>query len=188
MTTIPNIVFTGPAGAGKSTCARLLTERFDLGYETISFATPLKVMLDTQTDRQRLQEFGTDIVRRYEPDAWVRLFLWHLKLRSENRKLYRDGWLPSGDADRWTCDDCRFPNELQVLRDHGWVHVKVDAPRQTRIDRLRGVGKLIDEAQLEHASEHALDGMEPDYTIVNDGLSVVALVDVLSRALEALQR
>jgi dephospho-CoA kinase len=171
---IPNIVVTGYAGAGKSTVADMLIDDFDLQFERISFAEPLKVMLNTVSDRQRLQEFGTDIVRRYEPHAWVRLFEWQLAMKTQLRHLetFRTAVVKAqphvARHQRWVVDDCRFPNELITLKDKGWAHVHVDAPRSLRAARLRAIGKLQDESQLEHLSETALDDMAPDYIISNN--------------------
>jgi len=164
---IPNLVFIGKAGAGKSTACSLLRERFPhLGFETISFAHPMKVMLGTETDRQRLQEFGTDIVRRYDPQAWVRLFLWVMELRNTIRFLNAPVDGRHGNI-RWCNDDCRFPNEIETLRDLGWKVVEVQAPKSVRLDRLHRNGKLSDEAELDHESEHALAGVTPDYVLWN---------------------
>lgn len=169
---IPNIVFIGKAGAGKTTASRVLRERFPhLGFDVISFATPLKVMLGTDNDRERLQQFGTDIVRRYDVDAWVRLFLWHLDLRTQIRHA-KDDRLNDGNTvwpTRWCNDDCRFPNEIDALADNGWAIIEVTAPREVRLDRLRRNGKLQDESQLEHESETAIDGVMPTARISNVG-------------------
>lgn len=196
---IPDIIFTGGAGAGKSTAARLLVERFpELGFQQISFAAPLKVMLATTTDRHRMQEFGTDIVRAYDPDAWVRLFLWHLDLRTQIRRLADGGTLPPPmparapgargftryKPIRWCVDDARFPNEIIALKDEGWIRVEVRAPRWTRLERLHRNGKLQDASQLNHSSETALEGTEFDYVIFNDrdeGTLVDELTTMLGR-------
>lgn len=183
--TPPNIAFVGKAGAGKSTAARVLVERFaPLNYDRISFATALKVGLNTQTDRRRLQEFGTDIVRRYEPDFWVRLALHELDLRTRIREQEQHlawysaalrGAMSKPDQDRpirWVNDDCRFENELFELEDRGWAIVEVTAPRQVRIDRLKRIGKLTDEAQLNHESENSLGRLVPHAMLHNGADSI----------------
>ena len=125
-------------------------------------------MLGTTTDRHRLQEFGTDIVRAYDPDAWVRLFLWHLHLRQTIRETDHELAQYHRDEIRWCNDDCRFPNEIEALRDQGWKVIKINAPRALRLERLRRSGKVTDESQLDHVSETALDDVVPDVWIMND--------------------
>jgi dephospho-CoA kinase len=191
---IANIAFVGGAGAGKTTAADVLVDRFpDLAYERISFAEPLKIMLDTITDRQRLQEFGTDVVRAYEPEAWVRLFLWHLDLKAEIRKQTIIAKTRGRAADaawfnvHWVNDDCRFENELAMLVDTGWWIIEVLAPLQTRIDRLTRNGKLSDPTELEHSSERSLGALVPHAVLVNNGTED-ELADELAEILETLQR
>lgn len=121
----PVVAFTGQAGAGKSTATRYLVERH--GYTLVKFAGPLKDMmraiglaedqiegdlketptrlLQGKTPRQAMQalgtEWGRDLIGK---DFWT--FLW------EHRALQvldeRDG--------RVVVDDCRFPNEAQLIR------------------------------------------------------------------------
>lgn len=195
MTGLPNIAFVGAAGAGKSTCARVLMQRFpDLGYDVISFATSLKVMLDTETDRQRLQEFGTDVVRRYEPMAWVRLAQRDLELRTRIRELEQTAAMavvtdpPPVAAIRWVNDDCRFENELAFLQDNGWAIIEVTAPRALRVERLKRIGKLTDESQLNHSSERSLGSLVPDATIDNGyGMDDAGVARALQATLEGLR-
>jgi len=152
---LPNVCLLGGAGAGKTTVANLLEKYF--GYVRVSFAEPLKIMLDTTTDRARLQEFGTDVVRAYEPDAWVRLFFYLNELRF-------DEFQPP-----LVVDDTRFRNEVDALVQAGWVTCRVVAPTATRIRRLKANGKLQDEAQLLHSSELELADYEAQHRIHNDG-------------------
>jgi hypothetical protein len=150
-TRYPNIAFIGGAGAGKTTAAEWLVSNYN--YERRSFAKYLKIMLGTSTDRARLQEFGTDVVRAYDEDAWVRLFVHDLT-----------------DGNNWpiTVDDARFPNELWKLKELGFVIVRIVADEDERVDRLIRMGKLQDRSQLGHASETALDEFPADYTLYND--------------------
>lgn len=162
---LPHVVMIGEAGAGKTTAAELLVKRF--GYTRLSFAEPLKVMLDTQTDRHRLQEFGTDVVRAYEPDAWVRLFI-HLKqIREDFATALFDGGL-CGDPPKFVVDDARFQNEVDALVQDDWVTCRIVAPTVTRIARLKANGKLQDESQLQHSSELELRDYQAQHRIVND--------------------
>lgn len=151
---LPNIAFIGKAGAGKTTCANILCERFD--YERLSFAEPLKVGCGTRDDRGLLQAVGQG-VRDLHEDFWVNLAL----ADYERRKLWPDA--------RFVNDDTRYPNEATALKAAGFVIVRVVAPKVMRLDRLKINGRLQDEAQLDHVSETSLDDFLHDYRIVNDG-------------------
>lgn len=60
---------------------------------------------DTPTVREVLQFYATDIVRRKDPDHWVRVL---------------DDRIRSLDDDQVVLvDDVRFPNELEYVRRHG---------------------------------------------------------------------
>lgn len=169
MTTVhlPDVCLVGDAGAGKTTVAELLVKHF--GYTRLSFAEPLKVMLDTQTDRARLQEFGADVVRAYEPEAWVRLFLWSLQLRIDSAVRWQDKHDDRRVDGPFVVDDTRFRNEVTRLVMDGWVTCRIAAPRERRIERLKANGKLTDEAQLTHSSELELADYEAQHRILNDG-------------------
>jgi AAA domain len=154
MNTLPHVCLIGDAGAGKTTVAELLVKQF--GYARVSFAESLKVMLDTQTDRTRLQEFGTDVVRAYEPDAWVRLFLYLNKVRFDT------------SPPALVVDDTRFRNEVDELVQDGWRTCRVSAPLDLRIARLKANGKYV-EGMFAHSSEQELRDYQAEFRIVNDG-------------------
>lgn len=161
---LPNVCLIGAAGAGKTTAAELLVKRF--GYTRLSFAEPLKVMLDTQTDRTRLQEFGTDVVRAYEPDAWVRLFLWGLRLRVDTAVAWQDKH-DDREIGPFVVDDARFQNEVATLIQDDWVTARVAATLDIRIERLRANGKYV-EGMFDHASEQELAHYQAQHLILND--------------------
>jgi dephospho-CoA kinase len=157
---LPDVAFTGKAGSGKSTAASLLIEQ--LNYQLVSFANALREVAvsiwggEALNDREKLQRLGV-AVREIDEDAWVKLAA---------RKIDKRPPLPLYQP--ITVDDLRFPNELKMLKDRGFVIVRVTAPRNTRVARLRENGKLQDESQLEHVSETALDRVKPDYVLEND--------------------
>lgn len=152
----PDIAVIGKAGAGKTTIAEILEGLG--GYTRYSFAEPLKDVAsmlwgeEARTDRDKLQRLGV-AVRQIVTDTWVDLLAEELDHASAPAVI----------------DDCRFPNEHEVLRQRGFKFIRVWADEPTRIARLTAIGKLTDPRQLEHESETALDWAYPDLTLYNDG-------------------
>lgn len=175
---LPHVAFIGKAGAGKDTCAEILAEL--AGYERFAHADPLKDIAaaiwgeEARTDRAKLQDLGQK-VREIEEDSWADL----LVRRIGERQLDQ---YPR--ALRVAVTDCRYPNEAKILKEHGFVFVRVVASRNERVRRLKAIGKLQDEARLEHVSEVALDDFEHDFRVVNDGWTndlANDLADILNR-------
>lgn len=141
------VAFTGLAGSGKSTAADHLVS---LGYVRVKFAGPLKAMLRGlglseahiegdlkevptpllagRTPRYAMQTIGTDWGRDIiGPTLWTGL--WHATVSDV---------LDHGG--RVVCDDCRFANEIEAVRNVGG-----------RVLRLQGRGGIagghVSEAQ-----------------------------------------
>lgn len=165
---LPHIALLGRSGAGKTTCATVLQQL--ARYRCFPLAEPLKAIArqiwgeDAATDRTKLQRLGV-AVRDIETDAWVNLLVRRIDAAGSPTPCFRVA-----------VDDCRFPNEYNALRLVGFTTIRVHAPRNDRVLRLRANGKLQDESQLEHESETALDGFDTDFAIHNDG-DVDALVE-----------
>ncbi len=147
MSNFPRIIsLSGFQGSGKDTVADILCNRY--GYKRISFAASLKdavatvfswdremlegrtaearaareqvdewwsarLQMQGLTPRRVLQEWGTDVLRNhFHADIWV-------------ASLERTIMTAPADA-RFVITDCRFPNELHVLRNLGaaiwWIH------------------------------------------------------------------
>lgn len=127
------IAFTGLAGSGKSTAADVLHAR---GYWRVKFAGPLKAMMRAiglsdaeiegglkevpcarlagRTPRYAMQTIGTDWGRdMIGPTLWTGLWL------AEAKAVLADGGAV-------VCDDCRFPNEVEVVRSIGGVVIRVE--------------------------------------------------------------
>lgn len=154
MIDLPNICLIGKLGSGKTTVSNYLQKHHS--YERMSFAAPLKTGCATTDDRDLLQKVGHG-VRLLYPDFWVNLLVASFNALPEQR--YR----------RVVIDDCRYPNEAEMLRGEGFVFVRVVAPVSTRRNRSLAAGRLQDEAQLSHPSETALDDFEADHRLINDG-------------------
>ena len=140
MTTI--IAFAGRKQSGKTTCANFLSHLFDYhtkaSIKLYNFADPLKTLCidilglnydqcygtDAQkneivncywdnhqlTAREALQIVGTDIFRRMQENVWA---------ESTVRRINRD------KPDIAIIGDCRFPNEVDVVKKAGGMVIKL---------------------------------------------------------------
>lgn len=159
----PHIVaFMGEAGVGKTTVADYLVAQ--QGFKRVKFADPLKNMLRAiglteaeiegdlknepcdllqwKTPRHAMQTLGTE---------------WGRKLIGE--KFWTDLWIATANNYRLVvCDDCRFPNEAEVIRSMGGRIVKIIRPDHENPAEVAA-----------HSSETSMNGIEPDVTIINDG-------------------
>lgn len=154
------IVISGKAGAGKDTLAKMMVEELEAKDKRVlvtHYADLLKYMCaslfgwDGKKDekgRSLLQYVGTDIIRKKEPNFWVDFVV---KVLS----LFPDEW------DYVIIPDCRFPNEIDVMKQAGYpvVHIRI-----TRNNYM-----TLTASQQQHPSETALDGVTPDYVIENNG-------------------
>lgn len=102
-----------------------------------------------EAGRQMLQYVGTDVIREQNPTLWVDFVAMILKYFHEN-------W------DYVIIPDCRFPNEVTTMIENGFDTIHL------RIVRDNFESPLTTEQQ-KHPSETALDDVEPDFYIKNDG-------------------
>lgn len=155
------IAISGKAQHGKDTTAQFLKTQLEAdGYKVlvVHYADLLKYICkqffgwDGQKDdtgRHILQYVGTDIIRKKKPNFWVDFI-------TSMIELFPNDW------DYALIPDCRFPNEIEQLKDAGidMVHL--------RVIRENFQSPLTTEQQ-QHPSETALDHAEPDYYIKNSG-------------------
>ena len=155
------IVISGHAQNGKDTVAQMIRKELeDTGERVLvtHYADLVKYICRTffgwngekdEFGRSLLQYVGTDVVRKADPDYWVRFIAGILK-------FFPDNWgyvlIP----------DARFPNEIRSLQEEGFDVVHL------RVRRENFVSSLTNEQQ-QHPSETALDHTEPDHWIINDG-------------------
>jgi hypothetical protein len=118
-------------------------------------ATVEEVWAKPTSDRMRklLQWWGTDFRRSQDPDYWVKEALNVMALST-----------------RYVVSDVRFPNEVEFIRKHGGVIWRID--RETTPNGIPG-----------HASESAVDTIQPDQVVDNRGtlLDLAGLLNALLR-------
>lgn len=155
------ICISGKAQHGKDFTANVLKEQLQNQGKTVCithYADLLKHICanffdwDGQKDekgRQLLQYVGTDIVRAKQPNFWVDYMV-------DVLKLFNNEW------DYVIIPDCRFPNEIDSLKNAGFDVMSV---RVNRPDYDNG----LTEKALNHPSETSLDDYTFDKYMINSG-------------------
>lgn len=155
------ILISGKAQHGKDTSAVMIRRGLeDEGYKVVvaHYADLLKYICRTffgwdgekdEYGRQLLQYVGTDVIRERAPSYWVDFL-------SDFFSIFSDEW------DYAIIPDTRFPNEISGMREAGFetIHIRV------RRDHFES---SLTEEQQRHPSETALDAVEPDFWLINDG-------------------
>ena len=155
------IAVSGHARHGKDTVAKMLQEQLEADGNKVlitHYADLLRYICKTffgwdgkknERGRTLLQHVGTDVVRKNEPNFWVDFV-------ADILCYFNDYW------DFVIIPDTRFPNEFNRLKERGLDAVHL------RVVRTDFVSPLTAEQQA-HPSETALDDIEPDFCIINDG-------------------
>lgn len=153
------ICIAGKARHGKDTAANYLKKKLEnLKYRVlvIHYADLLKHIcknifgwngVKDEKGRQLLQYVGTDVVREQRPNYWVNFVISILDMFYEN-------W------DYVLIPDCRFPNEINTLKDDGFDTYSVNIIRDDFANNLT-------QEQQAHESETSMDNFEFDFTIHN---------------------
>lgn len=106
-------------------------------------------LLGNGKPRTFLQQLGTDVCRKIQPDVWVRYLL-----------KYAD------PLNNLVCDDVRFINEATILRDAGWTVVRVQCKPEERLRRLHEL--YGNTTLIEHASEREIDQVPVSTVFLTD--------------------
>lgn len=187
----PNIGLCGYMRAGKDTVADYLIREH--GYQRMGFADALKEEvargvgctpadlleepLRTQV-RPVLQVWGTEFRRAQDPDYWTE------QVRKKIVKEARVG------GRRLVFNDVRFANEIALLREYGFVVVKIDMSVDDVVDYMvaQGAPRAVVLERLAHKSEQEWQEGPFDATVPSvrgdiDGLcaGIEAVVQELTR-------
>lgn len=155
------ICISGKARHGKDITATYLSEALETrGYKVLiaHYGDLVKYVCRTffkwdgeknEAGRTLLQYVGTDVIRKQDENFWVDFI-------KDILKFFPDEW------DYVLIPDCRFPNEIDVIKNEfaDAIHVRVYRP---------DCESPLTPEQQAHISETALDDTIPDYLIYNTG-------------------
>ena len=176
------IAVSGKMAAGKTTLTNLIQQHHEMKQpkseaffrqpysfsHQLSLAAPVKkvaheyfFMPETQKDRPLLQQIGQQF-RTIRPSVWIDLLIAEANKLSEEFRINNvEGCL--------VCDDVRFPNELDALREDGWFLIRLEVDDETRHKRVKHTYPYdadIHWANRNEISETALDDYEGKWDLV----------------------
>lgn len=161
------ITISGQAQHGKDSTAKIVQEKIEVNGNTliVHMADYLKFICKTyfnwdgnkdEKGRHLLQYVGTDKVRKIFPNFWVDAVMNFIKAFGD-------------DFGYILIPDCRFPNEVEIFRKHGYQVLAIN------VKRLNYENCLTPE-QRAHPSECSMKDFNFDYCIESesgiDNLSV----------------
>ncbi len=165
------IALSGKMGSGKTTLAEELVKDYD--FKRVSFANGVKdtamnvfgmtyeQAYGAQKNRELLQKIGQKC-REIEPNVWVNM----------TRRQIMDYDAQGYDI---VVDDMRFKNEFDILRDLGFIMVRIDASPEVRRKRIPNTfagENEISETDLDSIVESCSKGDTPrewNNIILNQG-------------------
>lgn len=126
-----NFAIIGPRSGGKSTLSKFIQQHWDDSHRILSFAAALKDEVAMHTSREPQEALA---FRREMDDPNTKEF-WRPVLKWWGTELARDRfgqnyWVNKVEnviaesGGPWIVDDCRFPNEEAMLREHEFVFIR----------------------------------------------------------------
>lgn len=183
------VAFIGTMMSGKTTAADYLVDTY--GFTRLAFADPVKYIaadllnhmidvLGTYTgNRDSSYDWTYNQIQKRKGEPQVRKLL-QLVGTELGRELlgHENVWVDilvdrANTYDSVVVDDCRFPNELEALRESGFHIVRITRPEKDRIhmvhDRYGDGANNI----LIHPSETSLNHYEPDSNLYAESIEGV---------------
>lgn len=179
------IAICGFQGSGKDTLADILIKKYS--FTKLSFAGVLKdiVSILFGWDRKMLEGVTKeDREKREVIDEWwasqlgipnltPRWVLMHFGTELFRNHFHQNFWVivlkrRLNSSDRIVITDCRFPNEIQMIREMDGIIVHIDRMKPQWFDRYRA-GEDVEETNRLHDSEKMWIREKFDYVLQNDG-------------------
>ena len=150
------IALTGNICSGKSYLANLLAKKYNL--EIYSFASKIKeIAVDLfkmeNKDRKLLQNIA-DKMKEIDKDIWIKYVLADI-----------------GEKKNVIIDDLRFENELNYLRQNGFIIIRLKVPEEERVSRIKKLYPDNYKQHIEgskHNSELNVNNLNVDLEINSD--------------------
>lgn len=175
----------GKMRVGKDTVANYLAEEY--GFMPFAFGDRLKEKFHLKYPHipkdpkpvRGYQLYGQ--LERYvaSEDVWIDYCLLDIYRANRIGNVF-------GNPIRPLITDMRQPNEFERLTGLGYVTIRVEAPLEQRIERIKASGDDFDPNNLNFETETDLDRFNVDYVISNEG-SLEQLYDSVDEIMHQLE-
>ncbi|MBE7117303.1 hypothetical protein FT641_27010 [Bacillus paranthracis] len=157
----------GKMRSGKDTAGYYLEQT--KAFRQFAFGTGIKRVtqllypeLDLRTKPRKLYQDVGQKLREIDPMIWINLL--NVDLKKWNRSA-----VICGDTPHTVITDVRQMNEVEFLKEQGYVFIKVECDEEIRLQRIKDSGDDFTEEDLNHETEVSIDTLPYDYLVTNNG-------------------
>lgn len=149
------IALCGKMGSGKSTIADLLND--ELNFTTISFGHGVKKiakdLFNMKNKDRNLLQILAEKIKEIDNNIWIKYALKDIK-----------------NIENIVIDDLRFPNELEYLKKHGFIIIRINISRKEQVERLKNKYENYEDHINgdNHCSESYVDKLNVDFEFNSD--------------------
>lgn len=149
------IGISGKMCSGKTTLAKYISET--RGYPVVSLATALKEDVKGALKKAGLAVRKDQMFTKHKAQIRPMLQLWGELFRYFNGENWWVDRLFTDNDPPFVVDDVRYQNEVEGLRERGFLIIRLAVPRDVQLARIERLYPLARMSDLTHASETALD-------------------------------
>jgi dephospho-CoA kinase len=166
------IALIGKIRAGKDLVGNYLIVRF--GMYRFAFGDPVNEVakklfpeaFENRAKPRKVLQLVGQRMREIDPDIWLNATLSVIETTKDihHHHVY--------------ISDVRQPNEVERLRNEGYILIRINATDETRINRMLSAGDAFTLREVTHETEKDIDSYEVDYEIDNNGSSLQTYIQV----------
>lgn len=155
------VALVGTMRSGKDTVADILWELYPDDIQEYRFSSGITEIIEQYfpvlegKPREHYQLIGQTF-RQLDPDVWI-------------NRLHSQRQLATVRNCAEIITDVRQANEVAYCKQQGFTVIKVVADDTVRLQRIQESGDIFRPEQFYHETELAVDIVEADYTIENNG-------------------